>query len=182
VDDTIRYQMAQIKTARLPSLVPIAGATAQLTTLQQSQMAFFQAQAAAKAKSKTLTEYISNISSAIISQVSNDTQLTSYWRMRAKLKASDYQQQLQRCCDTLAANKCWSPPAVSHNLATEVAQGRIYSPGMLNVTNGLSIFLIRTNSSPSKRRACLRKRPDATADYARRPCRTNRHNATDDGP
>jgi hypothetical protein len=79
VDDTIRYQMAQIKTARLPSLVPIAGATAQLTTLQQSQMAFFQAQAATKAKSKTLTEYISNISSAIISQVSNDTQLTSYW-------------------------------------------------------------------------------------------------------
>jgi hypothetical protein len=82
-------------------------------------------------------------------QVSDDAQLTSYWRTRAKLKASDYQQQLQRCCDTLAANKRWSPPVVSHALATEIAQGRIHSPGMLNVTNGLSIFLIRTNSNPS---------------------------------
>jgi hypothetical protein len=61
----------------------------------------------------------------------------------------DYQQQLQRCCNTLAANKRWSPPVISHDLATEVAQGRIHSPGILNVTNGLSIFRIRTNSSPS---------------------------------
>jgi hypothetical protein len=38
---------------------------------------------------------------------------------------------------------------VSHDLATEVAQGRIHSPGILNVTNGLSIYLIWTNSSPS---------------------------------
>jgi hypothetical protein len=143
--------MAQIKTARLPGLVPIAGATAQLATLQQIQMAFFQAQAAAKAKSKTLTEYNSNIASAIraIAQVSDNAQLTSYWCTRAELKASDYQQQLQRCCDTLAANKRWSPPVVSHDLATEIAQGRIHSPGMLSVTNGLIIFLIRTNSSPS---------------------------------
>jgi hypothetical protein len=151
VDNTIRYQMAQIKMARLPGLVPIAGATAQLATLQQSQIAFFQAQAAAKAKSKTLTEYNSNVASAIhaIVQVSDDAQLTSYWSTRAELKASAYQQQLQRCCDTLAANKRWSPPVMSHNLATEVAQGRIYSPGMLNVTNGLIIFLIWTNSGPS---------------------------------
>jgi hypothetical protein len=151
VDDTIRYQMAQIKTARLHGLVPITGATAQLATLQQSQMAFFQAQAAVKAKSKTLREHNSNVASAIcaIAQVSTGAQLPSCWRTRAKLKASDYQQQLQRCCDTLAANKRWSPPVVSHDLATEVAQGCIHSPGILNVTNGLSIFLIRTNSSPS---------------------------------
>jgi hypothetical protein len=143
--------MAQIKTARLPGLVPITGATAQLVTLQQSQMAFFQAQAAAKAKSKTLTEYNSNLVSAIpaIVQVSTDAQLPSYWRTRAELKASDYHQQLQRCRDTLAANKRWTPPVGPHDLATEVVQGRIHSPGMLNVTNGLSIFLIRTNSSPS---------------------------------
>jgi hypothetical protein len=44
VDDTIRYQASQIKTAQLPGLVPITGATAQLATLQQSQLAFMQAQ------------------------------------------------------------------------------------------------------------------------------------------
>ena len=151
VDDTIRYQMAQIKTARLPGLAPVIGATAQLATLQHNQLSFFQAQAVAKARTKTLSEYNPNIASAIraIAQVSSDLHLPSYWRSRADLKASDYQQQLQRCCDTLASNKRWSPPVVSHDLATEVAQGRIHSPGILNVTNGLSIFLIWTNSSPS---------------------------------
>jgi hypothetical protein len=151
VDDTIRYQATQIKPACLPGLVPFSGATAQMPTLQQSQLSFMQAQVAARTKVKTLTEYNANIASAIraISQVSSDAQLTSYWRTRADLKASDYQQQLQCCCDTLASNKRWSPPVISHDLATEVAQGRIHSPGILNVTNGLSIFLIRTNSSPS---------------------------------
>jgi hypothetical protein len=151
VDDTIRYQMAQIKTSCLPGLVPFAGATAQLANIQQTQLAFFQAQAVAKARTKTLTEYNANIASAIraISQVSDNSQLTSYWRTRAELEASDYQQQIQRYCNTLAANKRWSAPVVFHDLATKVAQGRIHSPSILNVTNGLSIFLIRTNSSPS---------------------------------
>jgi hypothetical protein len=151
VDDTIRHQAGQIKTARLPGLVPVTGAMAQLATLQQGQLALMQTQAAARSKVKTLTEYNANIASAIcaIAQVSSDSQLTSYWRTQADLKATDYQQQLQRCCDTLATNKRWSPPVISHDLATEVAQGRIHSPGILNLTNGLSIFLIRTNSSPS---------------------------------
>jgi hypothetical protein len=43
---------------------------------------------------------------------------------------------------------------VSHKLATEVAQGHIHSPGILNVTNGLSIFPIRMNSSPSAKHIC----------------------------
>jgi hypothetical protein len=151
VDDTIRHQANQIRTSRLPGLVPVTGATAQLASLQQSQLAFMQTQVAARSKVKTLTEYNANIASAIraIAQVPSDDRLPAYWRTRADLKATDYQQQLQRCCDTLAANKRWSPPVISHDLATEVAQGRIHSPGILNVTNGLSIFLIRTNSSPS---------------------------------
>jgi hypothetical protein len=40
-------------------------------------------------------------------------------------------------------------PVVSHDTATEVAQGCIHSPGILNATNGMSIFLIQTNLSPS---------------------------------
>jgi hypothetical protein len=110
-----------------------------------------QTQVPAKARIKSLTEYNANIASAIraIAQVPSDAQLPAYWRTRADLRATDYRQQLQRCCDTLAANKRWSPAVISHDLATEVAQGRIHSPGILNVTNSLSIFLIRTNSSPS---------------------------------
>jgi hypothetical protein len=151
VDDTIRQQANQIRTSRLPGLVPVTGATAQLASLQQSQLAFMQTQVAAKSRVKSLTEYNANIASAIraIAQVQSDAQLPAYWQTQANRKATDYQQQLQRCCDTLAINKRWSPPVLSHDLATEVAQGRIHSPGILNVTNDLSIFLIRTNSRPS---------------------------------
>jgi hypothetical protein len=55
-----------------------------------------QTQAAARSKVKTLTKYNANIASAIcaITQVSSDSQLTSYWQTRADLKATDYQQQL----------------------------------------------------------------------------------------
>jgi hypothetical protein len=92
-NDTIWYQMAQIKTSCLWGLVPVSSATAQLANLQQTHLAFFQAQAVAKSKTKTLSEFNANIMSSIwaIVQASNDSQLSNYWRIRSKLKASDYQ-------------------------------------------------------------------------------------------
>jgi hypothetical protein len=136
-DDTIRQQVNQIRTSQLPGLVSVTGAMAQLASLQQSQLVFMQTQVAAKSRVKSLTKYNANIASTIraIARMQSDAQLPAYWRTQANLKATDYQQQLQRCCDTLAANKRWSPPVISHNLATEVAQGRIHSPRILNVTN-----------------------------------------------
>jgi hypothetical protein len=91
VDDTIRYHILQIRASCLPGLVPFAGATEQLASIQQTQLAFFQVQAVAKAKTKTLLEYNANIVSAIraIAQVSGDRQLSSYWCTRAELKASN---------------------------------------------------------------------------------------------
>jgi hypothetical protein len=81
IDDTIRHQASQIKTAHLPGLVPVTRATAQLAFLQQSQLVFMQTQVAARTKVRTLTKYNANIASAIwaIPQVSLDAPLTSYW-------------------------------------------------------------------------------------------------------
>jgi hypothetical protein len=55
VDDTIRHQASQIRTSRLPGMVPLTRATPQLALLQQSQLVFMQTQVAAKSKAKTLS-------------------------------------------------------------------------------------------------------------------------------
>jgi hypothetical protein len=72
--------VAQIKTARLPGLAPVTGATAQLATVQHNQLSFFQAQAVAKARTKTLSEYYPNNAFAIgaIAQGSSDLHLPTF--------------------------------------------------------------------------------------------------------
>jgi hypothetical protein len=110
-----------------------------------------QSQVTVKSKVRTLTEYNANIASAIctIAQVSSDAQFPAYLQTWANLEATNYLEQLQHCCNTVATNKQWPPPVISHDLATEVAQGNIHSPEILNVTSGLSIVLILANSSPN---------------------------------
>jgi hypothetical protein len=167
VDDTIPNQMVQIKTARLPGLVPITGATTQLATLQQTQMAFFQTQATAKAKSKMLTEYNSNVASTILcptTQVSSDAQLPSYWRTRAKLKCVLVpSRRVLRSSSHRSFPKTY--PRLWHAEREEWAQ-HLSDPDQLQ----------------PQCRAHSRKRLDASADHARWARRAQRHNATDDGP
>ena len=80
----------------------------------------------------------------LLSGVANHTHLTAFWQAYGDLKSSSWLVTLEGRVEEVATHRGWAPPLLNASLVTDIGNGRLISPGLDKITEGLSIFRIRT--------------------------------------
>lgn len=93
-----------------------------------------------------------------IYEVGDEANFARYWSAHPSLKSGGWLTAMEATCREVAQRERLPCPILSPALATDVANGRFTSPGPNDVTEGLSIFRIRTAMSAQWNQLMTRSR------------------------
>ena len=146
--DLQRQVTTQLR-SHLVGHVPATGAGQQLLHIVQQQQQQNQALQQQANRRKTIMDKNPTAGALVVllSGVADHTHLTPFWQAYGDLKSSSWLVTLEGRVEEVATHRGWATPLLNASLVTDIGNGRLISPGLDKITEGLSIFRIRTQFS-----------------------------------